>query len=69
MMRLQIGFDEQVPEAVARTEAMTEWERVSAERGLPLVEPNLTVDYDDPERTILDEYVVVLTDGIESGSP
>ena len=67
-MRLQIGFDQRVPEVMARTEALAEWERVRAERGLPPVEPDLTVDHDDPERTILGEYVVVLTDGSQSRS-
>jgi hypothetical protein len=68
-MRLQIGFDLRVPEDMARTEALAEWERVSGERGLVLVEPDLKVVYDDPERTILGEYVVVMTDGRESRSP
>jgi hypothetical protein len=68
-VRLQIGFDERVPEAMARTEALAEWERVTGERGLTLVEPDLRVDYDDPERTILGEYVVVMSDGNESRSP
>jgi hypothetical protein len=67
-MRLQIGFDQRVPDLTARTEALAEWERVRAERALPPVEPDLTIDHDDPERTILGEYVVVLTDGIESRS-
>ena len=68
-MRLQIGFDQRVPEEMARTEALAEWERISAERGHALVEPIVRVVYDDPERTILGEYVVVLTDGSESRSP